>query len=345
MSMTTEQALAYCTQSEDKVADSNTPSVEESKSEDINVDTPNEVATPAEKEVPPATNDGEHPAEEVKGSDEPKAEAPGVEDKTNKEESHPDHKAQRDYAFIKQKKKLKDLQERYDRDTSEKDKRIKELEEELNKRKLLTSENFTKADGSKDIDAFVNWKAQEQNLKQEADRLKSELTNDQRAYQLEMDRINTERCFQGKELEDYNNLIIRNGAGFADAIHEKDRTNVVFKYLDTVQDYPIVLRELMTNHNKWLPMIFRSTDPESLRRNTAKVTDLILDEYYDSLKKPVQNEVNTQPAAVTQPPKAAPAIPVIGKQISNAGATTSNEGSLLSSINSINAYLKKNKRH
>lgn len=313
---TTEQALAYM---HGEVADSKTPSVEESKSEEINVDSPNEVAT--------TNNDGEHTAEEVKGSDEPKAEDVDV-----KKEVH-DHKAQRDYAFIKQKNKLKALQERYDRDTSTKDKRIKELEEELGKRKLLTSDNFTKEDGSKDIDAYFNWKSQELNLINEAKNLKSERNRDQIEYEIELDRINTERCFQGKELEDYSNLIMSKGQGFAEAIHEKDKKNVVFSYLDTVQDYPIVLRELMTNPTKWLPTIFRSTDEYSLKRNTAKVADMILDDYYNSKDKRVDNKVT-------------PAIPVIGKQISSAGATSNdNSGSLLNSISSINNYLRKNKRH
>lgn len=331
MSMTTEQALAYMHSDEQPtVADSNTtPSVEESKSEDINVDSPNEIAT---------NNDGEHTTEEVNkaanaaGSDEPKTEDVDV-DKTNKKEVH-DHKAQRDYAFIKQKNKLKALQERYDRDTSTKDKRIKELEEELNKRKLLTSDNFTKADGSKDIDAYWNWKSDELKLINEANSLKSERSRDQRDYEIELDRINTERCFQGKDLEEYNNLIMSKGQGFAEAIHEKDKNNVVFSYLDTVQDYPIVLKELMTNPTKWLPTIFRSTDEYSLKHNTAKVTDAILDNYYNSKNKQV--DITT---------KSTTAIPVIGKQISNAGATSpDNSGSLLNSINSINNYLRKHKR-
>lgn len=331
MSMTTEQALAYMHGEQPTVADSKTPSVEESKSEEINVDSPNEVATKPESQV---NNDGEHTAEEVKGSDEPKAE--DVDVKKDNKEVH-DHKAQRDYAFIKQKNKLKALQERYDRDTSAKDKRIKELEEELGKRKLLTSDNFTKEDGSKDIDAYWNWKSQELDLINEAKNLKSERSRDQAEYEIELDRINTERCFQGKELEDYNNLIMSKGQGFAEAIHEKDKNNVVFSYLDTVQDYPIVIRELMTNPTKWLPTIFRSTDEYSLKRNTAKVADMILDNYYDSKDKHVDTTVNN---------KVTPAIPVIGKQISSAGATgPDNSGSLLNSISSINNYLRKNKRH
>lgn len=323
MSMTTEQALAYMHGEEQPtVADPKTSSVEESKSEEINVDSPNEVAT--------NNNDGEHAAEEVKGSDEPKTEDVDVKKDNVKEVN--DHKSQRDYAFIKQKNKLKALKERYDRDTSAKDKRIKELEEELYKRKLLTSDNFTKADGSKDIDAYWNWKSDELKLINEANNLKSERSRDQFEYEMELDRINTERCFQGKELEDYNNLIMSKGNGFAEAIHEKDKNNVVFGYLDTVQDYPIVIRELMTNPTKWLPTIFRSTDEYSLKRNTAKVADMILDNYYNSKNKQVD--------------KVTPAIPVIGKQISSAGATgPDNSGSLLNSISSINNYLRKNKRH
>ena len=75
------------------------------------------------------------------------------------------------------------------------------------------------------------------------------------------------------------------------------------------------MRELMTNHNKWLPQIFRPnkyshaviTNPNILERNTAKVVEQILDEYYASK--------NNQSKSVE--PKSKTAIPVIGKQITN----------------------------
>ena len=195
-------------------------------------------------------------------------------------------------------------------------KQIKELTAALEKYKGLESKDFKDKDGNTNYDAYTNWKLQERDMQNEVQRLQQEQLN----VELEQDRITTERCFQGQELEDYNRLIQNNGGIFADAIHSYDKNNVVFKYLDTVDDYPIVLRELMTNHSKWLPQIFRPnkyshsvvTNPNILERNTAKVVEQILDEYYASKQiKSVEPKSNKTATTVKT------AIPVIGKQITN----------------------------
>ena len=185
-------------------------------------------------------------------------------------------------------------------------------------------------------------------MQHEVERIRQE----QLQQDIENDRIITERYFKGQELEDYNALIMKDGKAFADAIHEYDEKNVIFSYLDTVNEYPIVLRELMTNANKWLPQIFRTNrysravikDPNTLERNTAKVVEEILDNYYNT-----KNTVNNVPSSqsVAQPVKSVHtnSVPIIGKQITQSGAGNSdNEVSLLSSINSINNFLRKNKR-
>ena len=169
-------------------------------------------------------------------------------------------------------------------------------------------------------------------MQNEVQMLKSQIEAQSRDRDIELDRIATERCFQDKELEEYDNLIATKGAAFADAMHEFDNTDTMFKYLDTVQDYPVVLKELMTNPSKWLPRICRSRDPESIRYNTARAVDQILDEYTQLKTEPAKTVSKTQ-------------IPVTGKQITNAGATQPDTSkSLLSSINSINDYLRKHKR-
>lgn len=318
MSMSTAQALEYM----HNVAETKEPSTEVSKSEEINVNSPNESATP---------NDGtpvETKAEqETKGSDEPKVEAKAEQEQVeakaeqDKEDVKHSHKEQRDYAFIRKSQQLKEAKAR-----------IKELEETLNKYKGLSSKDFKDKDGNADIDAYTNWKLQERDMQNEV----KQLQNDQLQAELEEDRIVTERCFQGKELEEYDNLIKTKGQAFAEAIKAADENNVVFKYLDTVRDYPIVIRELMTNPNKWLGRIFRSRDDYSLKKNTSMVVDAILDEYESSKKA----QTTTEPKPEIKP------IPVIGKQISTAGATNQDtSGSLLTSINSINNYLRKHKRY
>jgi len=340
MSMTTEQAMSYLSTNDTNDIDkqnvvedksiTNDPSSEvkdeSSKSEEINVASTDNTTKvdDTQKESANPNNDGHSTMEEVKGSDEPKT--TDVEDGNKSKKSH---KEQRDYAYIREKQRRKEAEAK-----------VKELQFALEKYKGLQSKDFKDKDGNTDYDAYTNWKLQERDMQNEVQRLQREQLN----QELEQDRIATERCFKGQELEDYNNLIQTKGKVFADTIHEYDNKDVIFKYLDTVDDYPIVLRELMTNSSKWLPQIFRSNrysravikDSSTLERNTAKVVEQILDEYY--------NKDNSQ--ATTQPVNPVKNhIPIIGKQItqSNSSGTDPN-GSLLTSINSINNYLRKNKR-
>ena len=351
MSMTTEQAMSYLSgaakQQEDNTVvedksltnDSSSEVKEESsKSEEINVDSPDNT-TKIESNINPNNKDGQSTTEEVNkaaktaGSDEPKTTdvADGKKDNSDKKS----HKEQRDYAYIREKQRRKDAEAK-----------VKELQEALEKYKGLQSKDFKDKDGNINYDAYTNWKLQERDMQHEVERIRQE----QLQQDIEQDRIITERCFQGQELEDYNALIMKDGKAFADAIHEYDEKNVIFSYLDTVNEYPIVLRELMTNANKWLPQIFRTNrysravikDPNTLERNTAKVVEEILDNYYNT-KNTVNNDVpSTQPVKNNVHTNS---VPIIGKQITQSGASNSdNEVSLLSSINSINNFLRKNKR-
>lgn len=337
MSMTTEEALSYIKQDEpkveetkveQKVEDSKTPSVEETKSEEINVDSPEDA-----KET---KDDGKQPEVKTVESDESKVEEQkDASDKTNK-------LSQADYAFMRQKDKNRKLQEKYNKlnekfseTNKQKDQRIKELEESLAKYKDLQSKDFKKSDGTLDYDAYTDFRIQQRDMQNEVQNLKHSMQEDQLQYAIDYDRYVTERCFSGKELEDYDNLIATNGKLFAQEINKVDPNNVVFNYLESINDYPIVLRELMTKPERWLGQMFRSKDPDILKLNTARIADQILDEYYapkDKVQTNVAPTVNTQ------------AMPVIGKQISNAGATTPEQTSLLDSMASINNYLRKANR-
>lgn len=365
MSMTTEQAMSYLSGAakqqddikednnvvEDKslTNDSSSEVKEESpKSEEINVDSPdNTTKIESKKADNPNNKDGQSTTEEVNkakadnqedkakaGSDEPKTTE--VEDgkKDNSDKSKKNHKEQRDYAYIREKQRRKEAEAK-----------VKELQEALDKYKDLESKDFKDKDGNVNYDAYTKWKLQERDMQHEIERIRQE----QLQRDIEQDRINTERCFKGQELEDYNNLIMKFGDVFANTVRQFDDNNVVFNYLDTVNDYPIVLRELMLHHDKWLPQIFRSNkysnavikDPNTLERNTAKVVEEILDNYYTAKK--VEEPIVNNDTHETNPVKNN--IPIIGKQITQSGAGNSdNEVSLLSSINSINNYLRKNKR-
>lgn len=316
MSMSSEQAFEYLNklksnqaddtaQVADTTSNEDTTPVEsnevESKSEDDNVASPDN-ATKTEIQ---STNDNQSNTEESNGSGEPSESEDKIVkvDEPNKNNrKNLTHKDKRDYAFIRTSQQLKEYK-----------KQVKELTEALEKYKGLESKDFKDKDGNTNYDAYTNWKLQERDMVNEVQRLQQEQLN----VELEQDRIATERCFQGQELEDYNRLIQNNGKVFADVIHSYDKNNAIFKYLDTVDDYPIVMRELMTNHNKWLPQIFRPnkyshaviTNPNILERNTAKVVEQILDEYYASK--------NNQSKSVEPTIKSKTAIPVIGKQITN----------------------------
>lgn len=316
MSMSSEQAFEYLNklksnqaddtaQVADTTSNEDTTPVEsnevESKSEDDNVASPDNATIAGNS----GTNDNQSNTEESNGSGEPyesEDKIVNVDESNKNNRKNLTHKDKRDYAFIRTSQQLKDAK-----------KQIKELTTALEKYKGLESKDFKDKDGNTNYDAYTNWKLQERDMQNEVQRLQQEQLN----VELEQDRIATERCFQGQELEDYNRLIQNNGKVFADVIHSYDRNNAIFKYLDTVDDYPIVMRELMTNHNKWLPQIFRPnkyshavvTNPNILERNTAKVVEQILDEYYASK--------NNQSKSVEPTNKSKTAIPVIGKQITN----------------------------
>lgn len=314
MSMSSEQAFEYLNKLKSNQADNTAQVADTTSNEDVTPTNSNEVESKSEddnvaspdnatKTEIQSTNDNQSNTEESNGSGEPsesedKIVNVDVPNKNNRKNLT--HKDKRDYAFIRTSQQLKEYK-----------KQVKELTSALEKYKGLESKDFKDDDGNTNYDAYTNWKLQERDMVNEVQRLQQEQLN----VELEQDRITTERCFQGQELEDYNRLIQNNGKVFADVIHSYDKTNSIFKYLDTVDDYPIVMRELMTNHNKWLPQIFRPnkyshaviTNPNILERNTAKVVEEILDEYYASK--------NNQSKSVE--PKSKTAIPVIGKQITN----------------------------
>ena len=332
MPMSTEEALEVIKKAKetnspasDESKVETTPSVEDtketSKSEDTN-------ASSNEDKVESKPNDikAETTTNEDKGSDEPKSDDVEVKKETEPKSKFPEL-SKRDYAFIREKQKRKEQKQKYEA-------RIKELEEELQKKSGLKQEYFTNPDGSPNPNAYVNWKFKERDMKDEINNLKQQNEYEQRQYDLERDRIITERCFQDpNELREYNDMIAKNGKAFAEAVSERDPNGVVFGYLETLNDYPIVLKELMDlNKNpRLLQRVFRSTDPDSLKRNIAIVADEILENRY----KP-QTVTNSIPVQDKKPE-----IPVIGKQITNNSTTVI---PTVKDRNYWNNYLKNHRR-
>ena len=302
MSMTTEQALEIINKSKQPANETEVSSTEVSKSSEPTADSPEDKAANDKAEPTNTKNDKESDESkssnvEVENKEEPKKEEP----KPSEPPSKFPELSKRDYAFIREKQKRKEQKQKYEA-------RIKELEEELERKKGLDYEHFTNQDGTPDPRSYVNWKFKERDMQDEIRRIREQNDQEQYNYELERDKIITERCFPNQQdLQDYNQMIASKGKAFAEAVREKDPNGVVFKYLESLNDYPIVIKELMDlNKNpRLLARVFRSTDPDSLKRNIATVADEILESHYNSQ---VQPQVQ---------PESKPAIPVIGKQITN----------------------------
>lgn len=313
MSMSTEQANEYLeklaankSETKEEVKEPITPAEPEVK--DQEPVTPTETPEDKDKGVePPVETKPTDDKDEPKPADSDKKDTsePKPEDKPAKEDKAKDKKAQRDYAFLHEKQKRKQMKQKYEA-------RIAELEKELEQHKGLTSNNFKNNDGSVNTDAYVDWKLKEQQMQSEVANLRSTDEREQRDFE-ELEYRNTvESCFPDEaERSEYDDLIAKNGPAFYNALQDEDPNGVVLGYLNTVKQYPIVLKELLVNPKRWLPGIFISRDPEEMKRNTAQVAYQILNEHY--APKPVTAAV--KPAAAPAPAPAAPAMPIVGKQI------------------------------
>lgn len=303
--MTTEQAQEIINKSKQTANETEVPSTEVSKSPEPTADSPEDKAD---------TNDKAEPTTETKAaeSDESKANSTEVEKAEPNKEPAPKSKfptmSKRDYAFIREKDKRRQQKQKYEA-------RIKELEAELERKKGLDYEYFKNQDGTPDPKSYVNWEFKKRDMQDEINALRQQNEREQYDYDMERDRIITERCFQDpQELQEYNQMIAEKGKYFAEAVKERDPNGVVFGYLETLNDYPIVLKELMDLQKNpgLLARVFRSSDPESLKRNIAVVADEILEKRYNPASVP-----QVQPETTATPVAAKPALPVIGKQITN----------------------------
>lgn len=268
--------------------------------------------------------------------EEPKAEVKKDEVKTETKPAKEDKKVtQRDYAFERLKRKSK---EQHERDLA----RIKELEEELAKGKGLKAEHFIDKDGKPDPNSYVDWKFKERSMQDEIKELQRADFERQRQEDIEEDRRRVENCYQDpEERKEYEDLIQRNGKAFYDAVSEVDPNGVVFKYLSTMPEYPIVLKELMTD-NKLLGYTFRSTDPDALKHNIISVADKILDRHHNQISTPKIKAAETPKSEVVPPVTAVKKeLPVIGKQINNTQGST---GPAVKDRNYWNNYLRNHPR-
>lgn len=272
-----------------------------------------------------ADDKAEEPKAEVDKA-EPEEPETKTEVKTDIKSEEPKKQSTRDYAFERLKKREKQTRE----ENRKFQERIKELEAQLEQGKDLKAEHFLDKDGKPDPTSYVNWKFKERDMQDEIRELQRQAYESQLQADIEEDRIRVENCFQDeKEREDYNNLIARNGQAFYNAVSDADPQGVVFKYLSTMPEYPVVLRELMTD-SKLLGYAFRSTDPDALKKNIANIADQILDRRHKPISTP-KEEPKVEPKKE---------LPVIGKQINSTPGT----GNVPHDRNYWNRYLREHPR-
>lgn len=337
--MNSEEVIEYLAKKKgqsEEVKEPSTPETKETPQETPpeEVDSKAEVKLDQEVKLTETPDLGVEQKHEVKAddkADEPKAEVkkdePKAEDKPKEEKKQ----SPRDYAFERLKRKSK---EQHEKDLA----RIKELEAELAKGKGLKAEHFIDKDGKPDPNSYVDWKLKERDLQDEIKEIQRQDHERQLKEDIEEDRRRVENCYQDeRERKEYDDLIQRNGKAFYDAVSEVDPNGVVFGYLSTMPEYPIVLKELMTD-NKLLGYTFRSTDPDALKHNIITVADRILDRHHNKNSTP--KIAATEPASAVVPPKPKE-LPVIGKQINNSQAAS---GPVVKDRNYWNNYLRQHPR-
>lgn len=158
-------------------------------------------------------------------------------------------KEKRDYAFIREKSKRKALREKYE-------KQIAEMQAELDKYKGLTLKDF-KDDTQKYIDYSLDRRDAQRNIadqERELERLSNEEAVAENARRMELSFPNEQ------EREEFQDLLNRRGQEFMDALEQYDPEHVVLNYLNDMEQYPIVLKRLMTDQDA-LRSVFSRRDP------------------------------------------------------------------------------------
>lgn len=138
------------------------------------------------------------------------------------------------YAFAREKSKRKEMKKHYEQTIAD---LKKQLKERLEAKPAET-----------DVSALVDYKLESERLK---DSISNAESNMRSLYvddvQEENDRRIANAWSNEADRAEYRNLIEQNGRMFLDALKKYDPDNVVLEYLDGQQDYPILLKELMTN--------------------------------------------------------------------------------------------------
>lgn len=210
--------------------------------------------------------------ETEEGSDEPSEVKDEKADKSKKENKHKD---KRDYAFIREKNKRKAQRERYEAE-------IKSLKDELEKYKGLRLEDF-KGDQQQYIDYRIDQQNQERRI---ADQMRQLDDLNRADMEAENERRVKLSFADEKERQEYVNLLERNGREFLDALQQFDQENVVMSYLNDLEQYPKVLKVLMTDKEA-LKSVFAKRDPTFRKLALDRLANRILTPKKEKKKLPI----------------------------------------------------------
>lgn len=138
------------------------------------------------------------------------------------------------YAFAREKSKRKEMKKHYEQ-------QIADLKKQLNDR--LSAKPATD-----DVSELVDYKLESARLKDSISSMENDMRNlDVDDIQYENERRIANAWTNEADRAQYRNLLETNGHMFLDALKKYDPDNVVLEYLDGQQDYPLLLKELMTN--------------------------------------------------------------------------------------------------
>ena len=278
MNMSTDEALKYIAEhsnetSNDEVKQTVEVESKESQTSDQPSDETETFTEPTSDTVDDKDKKEDRQIIETEeGSDEPSEVKDEKADKSKKENKHKD---KRDYAFIREKNKRKAQRERYEAE-------IKSLKDELEKYKGLRLEDF-KGDQQQYIDYRIDQQNQERRI---ADQMRQLDDLNRADMEAENERRVKLSFADEKERQEYVNLLERNGREFLDALQQFDQENVVMSYLNDLEQYPKVLKVLMTDKEA-LKSVFAKRDPMFRKIALDRLANRILTPKKEKKKLPI----------------------------------------------------------
>lgn len=276
--MSTDEALKYISEhrnesSNDEVKKTVEVESKESQTSDQPSDETETFPEPTSDTVDDKDKKEDRPTIETEeGSDEPSEVKDEKADKSKKENKRKD---KRDYAFIREKNKRKAQRERYEAE-------IKSLKDELEKYKGLRLEDF-KGDQQQYIDYRIDQQNQERKI---ADQMRQLDDLNRADMEAENERRVKLSFADEKERQEYVNLLERNGREFLDALQQFDQENVVMSYLNDLEQYPKVLKVLMTDKEA-LKSVFAKRDPTFRKLALDRLANRVLTPKKEKKKLPI----------------------------------------------------------